>query len=173
MKRSRIRLAPRAAVAALAVLLAACEDGISTPRGMAGHWLAVEFPGSGPQSTRVEDRLELQPDGDYTWTTITFGAGGRTLDGMLEWSQRGGEWAVDDGLLAQRITTGMLWRAGTGWSIMDFGGEWHRGHKVRREGDRLILERVIPPNVRMVLRTYNFQRVSNFDDAPPPPAGPQ
>lgn len=179
MKRSRIQLATRTAAAALAMVLAACDgDGISTPRELTGHWLAVDAQES-VSGLRIEDRLELRADGDYAWITITFGPGGRASDGMLEWFSRGGDWGVDDGKLALRTTTGTLWQnspSGGGWSTLDFAGEWNYGHRLRREGDQLILEEKFgppPPNVRQPIpRSYVFHRVANFDDAPPPPAGP-
>jgi hypothetical protein len=176
MKRSRIRPMSRMAAVALAVVLAGCgEDGISTPQVLAGHWLAVEYAGPDVLGARSEDRLELQADGDYVWTTTTFGLGGRASDGMLEWNRIAGDWGVDGGTLALRTTTGSRWQASPGgggaWSIMDFNGEWRPEYKVRQEADRLILEKVIPPNVRVLPRTFVFERVANFDDAPQPPGG--
>ncbi|HEX2078110.1 MAG TPA: hypothetical protein VHG08_10380 [Longimicrobium sp.] len=170
MKRSRIRPASRAAAAALFALLAGCDgDGISTPHALTGHWLAVDALETASGS-RTEDRLELQPDGDYLWITATFGPGGRASDGMLEWRRHGGQWRVEDGELALRTRNAAAWDAVSGsWTIMEFDGQWSPEYKARQEGDRLILEKLIPPNVRMLPRTYDFHRVSNFDDAPQPP----
>lgn len=176
MMRIRIPRLPRAAAAALFLALAACGgDGITTPRVLAGHWLAVEtFGATSPQAVRIEDRLELGSDGDYEWTTITFASGGRASDGMAVWQRHIGRWGVDGRMLALRTLSGLMWQFGGSWSQLDYEGTWHRGHTVRTEGDRMIVEehfggpttRFAPP------RTYVFQRVDNFDGAPQPPAPP-
>jgi hypothetical protein len=171
MKRARASLASRAAVAALVLALAACENGISTPKVVSGHWLAVEHAGIDLLGARTEHRLELQPDGDYVWTTATFGLSGRASDGLREWYRRAGEWGVDEGELALRTVTGTRWVVDEGVSILDFGGEWNREYEVSREADRLILERLIPPNARVLPSPpLTFMRVANFDNAPQPPA---
>jgi hypothetical protein len=172
MKRSRIQLASRMAAAALAVVLAGCDgDGITTPRAMAGRWLAVDVL-EGTQGTRTEDRLELRTNGEYTWISTLHGSDGRVPDGMKMWVRVAGEWGVDGEMLALRTTTGSRWDVtpdGAAWSIMDFGGEWNRGHRVRLEGDRLIVTEDSDPRLPYIPRTYVFDRVPDFDDAPPPP----
>ncbi|HEX2078109.1 MAG TPA: hypothetical protein VHG08_10375 [Longimicrobium sp.] len=170
MIRVRIRRPFRAAAAALLLALPACDEGITTPRVLAGHWLAVETYGT--QNYRIEDRLELRQDGGFTWTTANFAPEGRAEDGLVSWFSRVGSWGVDGDWFALGTASGMMWEHGRGWSQVDYAGEWRRGHRLRMEGDRMILEEKLPPEYSRAPRTMTFIRTANFDDAPRPPAGP-
>ncbi len=172
MIRARIRRPLRVAAAATLLLaLAACDEGITTPRELVGNWLAVETYGT--QQYRLEDRLELREDGGYTWTSASFSPQGRAPDGLASWVSRVGSWGVDGGdRLALRAASGMAWEHGGGWSQVDYAAEWRREHRLRMEGDRMILEEQLPPEMSRSPRTYVFVRIVSLDDAPPPPPGP-
>lgn len=164
----RISTLLRATFAALAILLAGCDDGPTTPGSLTGNWLAVLEQGSGPTASRVEDRLELTRDGRYVWTTVAFGRGGRSRDGMQAWFSRSGDWGVEGDRLALRTVNGMAWEHGRGWSQQDYVQEWLHTHRLRMENGRMVLIEIPPPERSLAARTYIFQRTASpFDGARP------
>jgi hypothetical protein len=165
MKPLRIATLLRTMFAALALLLAGCDDGVNLPRSLTGSWLTVAV---NPGGSRLEDRLELTPDGRYVWTTVTFAPAGRTQDGMLAWFSRSGDWRVEGDRLALRTSGGMAWEHGGGWSQLDYTGDWHRDHRLRRLGERMVLEELLPPEMSRAPRTYTFDRVEGALDTPQP-----
>lgn len=169
MKPFRISALVRATFAALAILLAGCDDSPTTPSSLAGNWLAVQEQQGAVAATRVEDRLELTDDGRFVWTTVAFGAEGRSQDGMVGWVSSSGDWRLEGDLLALRTVNGMSWSPGIGWSQLDYAGEWNRVHTLRIENERLVLTEVVPHMLPVVPRTYVFGRTSSaFDDGPRP-----
>jgi hypothetical protein len=168
MKPFRLPQLIRVMLAALALLLAGCDDGPTTPGSLTGNWLAVVQQGSGAAATRVEDRLELTADGRYVWTTVAFGGGGRTQDGMMAWVSSSGDWGVEGDRLALRTVSGMSWEHGRGWSQLDYASQWIRAHRLRMEGATLVLAEVPPPERSLAARTYAFQRTGGVFDAPRP-----
>lgn len=168
MKTLRIPTLARAVFAALAVLLAGCGDGPTVPASLTGNWLAVVKQGSGATATRLEDRLELTADGRYVWTTVAFGPGGRTQDGMGMWVSRSGDWRVEGDRLALRTVSGMAWEHGRGWMQLEYAYEWSRLHRLRMESGQLVLIEVPPPERSLAARTFVFQRTASpFDGARP------
>jgi hypothetical protein len=166
MKQFRIRPHIRALIAVLAVLLAGCDDGPTTPRSLSGNWLAVLQQGAG--TTQVEDRLELTADGRFVWTTVAFGPEGRTQDGMSAWFSSSGDWRLEGDRLALRTLNGMAWEHGRGWSQLDYAPEWVRAHQMRIDGARLVLTELPPPERSLAPRTFVFSRTfSPFDGARP------
>ncbi|HEY0015787.1 MAG TPA: hypothetical protein VGC13_05690 [Longimicrobium sp.] len=168
MKPLRIPTLLRVAFAALAVLLAGCDDGPTTPDSLTGNWLAVLEQGSGQTAMRVEDRLELTDDGRYVWTTVAFGPEGRSQDGMVAWYSRSGDWGVEGDRLALRTMGGMAWEHDRGSSQLDYMPEWNQGHRLRVEGTRLLLTELPPPERSLAARTYVFQRTTGSFGAPQP-----
>lgn len=168
MKALRIPALLRATVAALAVLLAGCYDGPTTPDSLTGSWLAVLEQGTGAGATRVEDRLELTSDGRFVWTTVAFGAEGRSQDGMVAWHSTSGDWGVEGDRLALRTINGMSWEHGRGWSQSDYAQVWVRDHRLTMERSRLVLVELPPPERSAAARTYLFQRTVSAFDGPQP-----
>jgi hypothetical protein len=168
MKPFRIRPLLRVMFAALAVLLAGCGDGPTTPRSLSGSWLAVLEQGLGARATQVEGRLELTDDGRFVWTTVAFGPEGRTRDGMSAWFSSSGDWRLEGDRLALRTLNGMAWEHGRGWSQLDYAQEWIRAHQMRMEGSRLVLVELPPPERSLAPRTYVFSRTISPFDGPRP-----
>jgi hypothetical protein len=168
MKPFRIRPLLCVMFAALAVLLAGCGDGPTTPRSLTGSWLAVLAQGTGASSTQVEDRLELTADGRFVWTTVAFGPRGRTQDGMSAWFSSSGDWRVEGGRLALRTLNGMAWEHGRGWSQLDYAAAWNRMHEMRVEGGRLVLAELPSPERSLAPRTFVFSRTFSAFDSPRP-----
>lgn len=168
MKPFRIPALLRVTFAALAILLAACDDGPTTPDSLTGNWLAVVEQGTGAVATRVEDRLELTADGRFVWTTVAFGAEGRSQDGMVAWHSTSGDWGVEGDRLALRTINGMSWEHGRGWMQSDYAQVWVRDHRLMMEGDRLVLIELPPPEQSLAPRTYLFQRTFSAFDGPQP-----
>lgn len=158
----------RATFAALAILLAGCDGGPTTPDSLGGTWLAVLEQGTGAGATRVEDRLELTQDGRFVWTTMTFGAEGRSWDGMVAWYSGSGDWRVEGSRLALRTINGMAWEHDRGWSQLDYAQEWIRAHQLRMAGDRMVLIELPPPERSLAPRTYVFTRTLGALDPPRP-----
>jgi hypothetical protein len=168
MKPLRLSTPLRATLAALALLLAACGDGPTTPGSLTGTWLTVVEQGTGAGATRVEDRLELTGDGRFVWTTVAFGAQGRSRDGMSAWLSSSGDWGVQGDRLALRTVNGMAWEHGRGWSRMDHAQVWVRAHRLRTEGGRLVLTELSAPERSLAARSLVFQRTASaFDGARP------
>lgn len=165
MKPFRIRSLIRATFAALAILLTGCDDGPTTPESLTGNWLAVA---AYPNGSRVEDRLELTSDGRFVWTTVAFGAGGRTQDGMGSWFSRSGDWGVEGDRLALRTMSAMAWEEGHGWSQLEYMPEWNRQHRLRLEGERLVLSEILRPEQSSLPRTYRFEHIEGPLDVPRP-----
>ena len=166
MKRHRTFPLLRVMIAALAVLLSGCGDGTTTlPRSITGGWLTVAV---NPGGSRMEDRLELTSAGCYVWTTATFGSQGRTEDGMLWWHSRSGDWRVEGDRLALRTTSGMAWEHEGGPVQLEYDGEWNRHHRLRLQGDRLLLQEVLPPEMSRTPRSYAFDRTDGALDDPRP-----
>lgn len=168
MKPFRFPSLLRATFAALAILLAGCDDGPTTPDSLGGTWLAVLEQGAGAAETRVEDRLELTDDGRFVWTTVAFGAEGRSRDGMTAWFSSSGDWRMEGDRLALRTVNGMAWEHGRGWSQLDYAPEWMRAHQLRMEGDRMVLLELPPPERSLAPRTYLFARTFSAFDGPRP-----
>jgi hypothetical protein len=168
MKPFRLSSLTRVLFAALAVLLAACGDGPTTPTALAGTWLAVVEQGTGAGATQVEDRLELTDDGRFVWTTVAFGPEGRTQDGMSAWFSSSGDWRVEGDRLALRTMNGMSWENGRGWSQLDYAPQWSRAHLLRMEGERLVLVELPPPERSLAPRTFVFARTASAFDGPRP-----
>jgi hypothetical protein len=168
MKHLRVPPLIRAAFAALFVLLAGCDDGLTMPSALTGNWLAVVQQGTGEAATRVEDRLELTDDGRYVWTTVAFGAQGRSQDGMVAWFTRSGDWGVEGDRLALRTMGGMAWENDRGSSQVDFIADWNRGHRLRIENGRLVITELPPPERSVAARTYVFQRTTGSFGGPRP-----
>lgn len=168
MKPLRIPALLRATFAALAILLAGCDDGPTTPESLTGNWLAVLEHGTGATATRVEDRLELTADGRFVWATVAFGAEGRSQDGMVAWFSSSGDWRMEGDRLALRTFSGMSWEHGRGWSQSDYAQEWVRAHRLQMEGSRLVLIELPPPERSLAPRTYIFQRTFSAFDGPQP-----
>ncbi|HEX6370086.1 MAG TPA: hypothetical protein VF006_14290 [Longimicrobium sp.] len=168
MKPLRIPALLRALIAALAILLAGCDDGPTTPGSLTGSWLAVLEQGAGATATRVEDRLELTNDGRFVWTTVAFGAEGRSQDGMVAWFSSSGDWGVEGDRLALRTLNGMSWEHGRGWSQADYAQEWIRAHRLRMESGRMVLVELPPPERSLSPRTFVFQRTVSAFDGPQP-----
>jgi hypothetical protein len=168
MKPLRIPALLRATIAALAILLAGCDDGPTTPDSLTGTWLAVLEHGTGATATRVEDRLELTADGRFVWTTVAFGAEGRSQDGVVAWFSSSGDWGLEGDRLALRTINGMSWEHGRGWSQSDYAQVWVRDHRLRTERGRMVLIELPPPERSLSPRTYVFQRTfSAFDGLQP------
>lgn len=167
MKPFRISSFIRAMFAALAVLLAGCDDGPTTPDSLTGTWLSVLEQGTGASTTRVEDRLELTGDGRFVWTTVAFGAEGRS-DGMSAWFSSSGDWGVDGERLDLRTLSGMAWEHGRGWSQADYAPQWVRAHRLRMESGRLVLTELPPPERSLAPRTFVFSRTFSAFDGPQP-----
>jgi hypothetical protein len=155
-------------VAALAIPLAGCDDGPTTPDSLTGNWLAVLEQGTGATATRVEDRLELTSDGRFVWTTVAFGAEGRSQDGMVAWHSTSGDWRVEGERLALRTINGMSWEHGRGWMQSDYAQVWVRDHQLTMERSRLVLIELPPPERSLAPRTYIFQRTVSAFDGPQP-----
>jgi hypothetical protein len=168
MKPLRISTLLRATLAVLALLLAGCGDGPTTPGSLTGTWLTVVEQGTGAGATRVEDRLELTDDGRFVWTTVAFGAQGRSQDGMSAWFSSSGDWGVQGDRLALRTLNGMAWEHGRGWSRMDYAQPWVRAHRLRTEGGRLVLVELPPPERSLAPRTFSFQRTASAFDGTTP-----
>jgi hypothetical protein len=168
MKPLRIPALLRAMFAALAIVLAGCDDGPTTPSTLTGNWLAVLEGGDGATAWRTEDRLELTADGRFVWTTVSFGAIGRSQDGMAAWFSSSGDWRVEGERLSLRTVSGMSWEHGRGWSQVDYANDWSRAHALRFEGARLILEELPPPERSLAARTYHFDRTAGAFDGPRP-----
>lgn len=166
MKPLRIPPLLRATVAALAILLAGCGGGPTTPDSLTGTWLAVLEQGTGATATRVEDRLELTADGRFVWTTVAFGVEGRSQDGMVAWHSTSGDWRVEGERLALRTINGMSWEHGRGWMQADYAQVWVRDHRLQMEGDRLVLIELPPPERSLPPRTYSFERTFSAFDGP-------
>lgn len=163
----RIPALLRATVAALAMLLAAgCDGGLTTPDSLTGTWLAVLEQGTGATATRVEDRLELTSDGRFVWTTVAFGAEGRSQDGMVAWHSSSGDWRMEGERLALRTVNGMSWEHGRGWMQSDYAQVWVRDHQLQMEGDRLLLIELRPAERSLAPRTYLFERTFGAFDGP-------
>ena len=165
MKHLRIPALVRVMAAALAVLLAACDDGPALPPSLNGTWFTLAV---NPGGSRIEDRLELTADGRYVWTTVVFGAQGRTQDGMLAWFSRAGDWGVEGDRLRLRTMSGMSWEHGGGWSQLDYVPTWLSTHRLRLQDDRLVLTELPEPERSAAPRTYTFQRVTGPPDTPQP-----
>ena len=165
MKRHRTVPLFRLMIAALAVLLSGCDGTTTLPRSITGSWLNIAV---NPGGSRVEDRLELTADGRYVWTTAIFGSQGRTPDGMLWWLSRSGDWRVEGDRLALRTTSGMAWEHGSAVVQLEYGGEWNRDHRLRLQGDRLLLQEVLPPEMSRTPQSYAFDRTDGALDDPRP-----
>jgi hypothetical protein len=168
MKPLRIPALLRATFAALAILLAGCDGGPTTPDSLTGTWLTVLEQGTGAGATRVEDRLELTSDGRFVWTTVAFGGDGRSRDRMAAWFSSSGDWRVQSDRLALRTINGMSWEHGRGWSRSVYAQVWVRHHRLQMEHDRLVLIELPPPERSLAPRTYVFQRTFSAFDGPQP-----
>jgi hypothetical protein len=165
MKHLRIPALLRVMIVALAVLLAGCDDDPALPPSLNGTWLAAAPT---PDATRIEDRLELTPDGRYVWTTVMFSPEGRSQDGMLGWLSRSGDWGVEGDRLVLRTLSGMSWQHGGGWSQLDYIPTWLASHRLRLQNDRLMLTELPEPERSAAPRTYTFQRVTGALDTTQP-----
>ena len=116
----------------------------------------------------MEDRLELTEDGRFVWTTVAFGAEGRSQDGMVAWFSGSGDWRVEGDRLALRTLNGMAWEHGRGWSQLDYAQEWMRAHQLRMERSRMVLVELPPPERSLAPRTYLFPRTLSAFDGPRP-----
>lgn len=168
MKPFRIPSLLRAMFAALAVLLAGCDGGLTTPDSLTGTWLSVLEEGTGANATRVEDRLELTGDGRFVWTTVEFGGQGRSQDRMSAWFSSSGDWGADGERLDLRTLGGMAWEHGRGWSQADYAAQAVRAHRLRMESDRLVLTELPPPERSLAPRTFVFSRTFSAFDGPQP-----
>lgn len=168
MKHFRISTLLRAMFAALAILLAGCDDGPTTPESLTGNWLSVLQQGSAATAMRVEDRLELTADGRYVWTTVAFGVGGRSQDGMQAWHSRSGDWSVENERLVLRTVSGMSWEHGRGWMQQDYARAAPLPHDLRMEGGTLVLTEIPPMERSLSARTFIFERTDGVFDGPRP-----
>jgi hypothetical protein len=150
----------RALVLCGALLLAACDPGQATsPDAVVGSWRAVEQQGSGSQSQRTEQQVDLLADGTYRWSIHVSGPAGRPEDGLIERFEHSGSWKIEGNRLGLLTMTGMGWRRATGGYQADYVVEWNYQHRIEVDGDRMQLHYVTRPEQSILPYTLVFERM--------------
>ncbi|HEX8316884.1 hypothetical protein [Longimicrobium sp.] len=161
MRLPTLPLAARRALALYgAFLLAACDPGQATsPEAVVGSWRTVQQQGSGSQSLRTEQWLDLLAEGTYRWTTQVSGTGGRPGDGLIETFEHSGSWKIVGDRLGLRTMTGMGWRHGQGGYQADYAIEWNYQHRIEVGGDQMKLHYMTRPEQSILPYTLVFERM--------------